>query len=149
MRTLKRRIAGGLLLTVLAAGAPLAGADDLPVNNPNALLGEARAFIAEENWRGALDSLKTARAMAADDADFHNLLGFAHRNLGELAEAEIAYRRALVLDPDHLGALEYQGELFLMQGDLDAAQGNLARLAALCGDCEEHEELAEAIAAQQ
>jgi len=57
------------------------------------------------------------------------------------------YERALWLDPDHRGALEYQGELFLLLGDVDKAEANLAHLEKVCpDDCEEAEELAEAIA---
>lgn len=57
------------------------------------------------------------------------------------------YDRALAIDPNHLGAQEYQGELFLMLGDLDAAQANLDHLTRICGTCPEREDLREAIAA--
>jgi hypothetical protein len=57
-----------------------------------------------------------------------------------------AYTRALTLDPQHTGALEYQGVLFVILGDLDKANSNLDKIEAICGtSCEEYEELAEAI----
>ena len=56
--------------------------------------------------------------------------------------------RALYLNPEHLGALEYQGELFLTLGDLKRAEWNLSRLKQLCSVvCEERDDLAEAIEA--
>lgn len=49
------------------------------------------------------------------------------------------------IDPTHLGALEYQGELFLQIGDRTRAEANLALLEQLCGTCEQQEDLALAI----
>jgi tetratricopeptide (TPR) repeat protein len=47
------------------------------------------------------------------------------------------YTEALAIDPDHQGALEYQGELFLKMGDQESAQANLQKLLELCPDgCE-------------
>ena len=69
-------------------------------------------------------------------------MGFASRKAGALEQAATFYRAALAADPDHLGALEYQGELFLMTGDRAGAEANLARLGALCGTCEEQADLA-------
>ena len=59
----------------------------------------------------------------------------------------LAYTQALTLNPDHLGALEYQGELFLQTGKPDLAKANLARIKGICGDCEESEDLEKAITA--
>lgn len=55
------------------------------------------------------------------------------------------YEAALRADPGHLGALEYQGELYLMQGDVAAAGENLRRLREICGGCEEAVALESAI----
>lgn len=133
-------------LVAVTAAAP-SGARDM-ISDSEELLDQARAHIAAEDWSAAIDVLENqALRQTPNDADAHNLLGFALRNSGELAAAERAYVRALELDPDHLGALEYQGELFVILGEIDAAEANLARLALLCDACEEHEDLAEAIAA--
>ncbi len=57
-----------------------------------------------------------------------------------------AYERALKLDPQHAGALEYQGELFVILGEPDKARANLVLIEAICGTgCEEYVDLAEAI----
>jgi Flp pilus assembly protein TadD len=88
------------------------------------------------------------KVVAADprNADAYNLLGYSHRNTGELTKAAVFYRRALSIDPEHRGALEYQGELFIMQGSLTAAEENLAKLAKLCPDgCDARKELETAL----
>ena len=60
------------------------------------------------------------------------------------------YDRALAIDPHHLGALEYLGELYVEMGDVDAARRNLALLSELCPEgCEPLEELQEVIAAHE
>jgi Flp pilus assembly protein TadD len=111
-----------------------------------ALLETARTSIAAEDWMAALATLREAQAAAPQNADVLNLMGFASRKSGDLDSAAGYYQAALSIDPNHLGALEYQGELFIMLGDLAAAEANLARLADLCGACEEHADLAEALA---
>ncbi|MSO29062.1 MAG: enzyme of heme biosynthesis, partial [Candidatus Planktophila sp.] len=67
--------------------------------------------------------------------------------LGQYNQAGGYYLKALKIDPNHLGALEYQGELFLIQKKLVSAKQNLAKLKRLCGtSCEEYLDLAQAIA---
>ncbi len=69
-----------------------------------------------------------------NNADAWNLLGFSHRNSGNFGEAATAYDKALEIDPNHLDAIEYQGELFLMMQDMDKAKENAMKLKALCPD---------------
>ena len=118
-------------------------------DTPPPELAEAVALVEAENWPGAIAELRRlVQGAEARDADVWNMLGFAYRKSGDLDRAGPAYDRALSLDPDHLGALEYQGELFLMRGDGAAARANLDRLKALCpAGCEELAELEEAIQA--
>ena len=89
-----------------------------------------------------------AAGVRGGSADALNLLAFATRHLGDLDRAASYYRAALGIEPDHLGALEYQGQLFLLQGDREGAERNLARLTHLCGTCEERETLAAALAGE-
>ncbi len=108
---------------------------------------EASALIEAEKFSEALPLLTSLAETEPESADVFNLLGYARRKLGELELSGLDYERALWLDPDHRGALEYQGELFLLLGDVDKAEANLAHLEKVCpDDCEEAEELAEAIA---
>lgn len=140
-----RRLALTLALcTALAtpAGAVISKTDEVPLD-----LADAKAHIKAENYTAALAEL-TAIARTVVHADVYNLIGFTLRKSG-LPDAGMAYYlRALALDPDHKGALEYQGELFLQRGQPDRARENLDRLNQLCPTgCEEQEDLAAAIAA--
>jgi tetratricopeptide (TPR) repeat protein len=62
-----------------------------------------------------------------------------------LDDAFADYARALQLDPRHLGAHEYLGEAYLQAGQLEKAEAQLAQLKAICGQCEQAEDLAESI----
>ena len=107
----------------------------------------AEEAILSGDFAGALPILIALTAAEPDNADAWNMLGFASRKSGDLAAAGVAYGRALEIDPDHLGALEYQGEMYLELMQPDMAKANLARLQDLCGVCEEAEDLALALAA--
>jgi len=57
-----------------------------------------------------------------------------------------AYDKALTIDPEHKGALEYQGELFLTLKQPDKAKANLAKLKQQCSfNCKERDDLMRAI----
>ena len=111
---------------------------------------EAVALIAEDKYQAAILPLKSAEKSAQNDADIQNLLGFVHRKTGQLDAADGYYQRALKINPKHKGALEYQGELFLMRGDRVSAQENLAKLDKICWlGCSEYDDLKKAIAESQ
>lgn len=106
----------------------------------------AIAQINEANYAGAIDDLFLAQAILGPHADILNYLGYAHRMLGRMSQAEDYYRQALALDPNHLGANEYLGELFLETGDIAAARKRLSKLDSLCAfGCAEREALARLI----
>ena len=106
----------------------------------------SRSLIAMKNYRQALIELKRVDQIVLNNADVNNLLGFASRKLGQYSQAGVYYLKALKIDPNHLGALEYQGELFLLQKKVAPAKQNLAKLKRLCGtSCEEYLDLMQAI----
>jgi tetratricopeptide (TPR) repeat protein len=80
------------------------------------------------------------------NADAWNLLGYSHRKLGEYDEALEYYTKALKLKPNHIGANEYMGELYLEMKNLPKAEERLAVLTKACNGCEEQKELEEKIA---
>ena len=108
----------------------------------------AQAAVEAGDYAGALRLLQPIVAAEPRNADALNLVGFASRKLGQLDQAASFYEAALALDPNHRGALEYQGEMFLMTGNVAGAEANLGRLRAICGACEEEQDLAAAIAGQ-
>ncbi len=108
---------------------------------------EAKALVDTGNFVAALPILINLTKVDDQNADAWNLLGFANRMLGNKDDSAAAYLTVLAINPDHLGALEYQGELFLETGKPDLAKANLDRLKGLCGGCEEAEDLEKAIQA--
>lgn len=131
-------------VVLLAIGlTPAFAADTAP--DPAAVLEEARASIYAGEYSAALASLAEVVAVDPQNADALNLMGFASRKSGDLVNAAAYYDAALTINPSHFGALEYQGEMFIMLDQIDAAKGNLARLEAECAPCQEYEQLAAAI----
>lgn len=82
------------------------------------------------DYEAAVKWYRRALEERADYPDALNNLGFSLRSIAKryLDEADQAYVRALDMDRGHEGALEYQGELFIWQGKLKAAQRNYERL---------------------
>lgn len=108
----------------------------------------AKTLIKEkEDYAAALLILVALTEAQPDYADAWNLRGFANRKLGSMDEAAKAYETALTLNPEHLGALEYQGEMFIQTGKMELALANLVKLQSICGDCEQVQDLQKALAA--
>lgn len=92
----------------------------------------ARSKIEKGRYVAAIEDLKKAFAVDKKNADVWSLYGFAARKAGSLQLAEKAYEQALSLEPNHLGALEYSGELYIQRDELDKAQERIKQLKALC-----------------
>lgn len=104
---------------------------------------DAVQLINQERYADALDALDRAQAAVGPHPDVLNYMGFASRHLGRFDQAIAYYQAALRLDPNHLGANEYLGELYLQLGDVPNARRQLARLDSLCAyGCAQREELA-------
>jgi tetratricopeptide (TPR) repeat protein len=105
-----------------------------------------RILINSEKYTTALTSLKSADKSYPNNADVNNLLGYTSRKLKQYPQAGTYYTKALKIDPKHLGALEYQGELFMILKKTSSAKSNLAKIRAICGtSCEEYIDLKKAI----
>jgi tetratricopeptide (TPR) repeat protein len=130
---------------LLGAGAGIA-ADTGSTSAPDPLAA-ARARIAAKNWTAAVDELKKVNDV--NSADWNNLMGYSLRKAdpANYASAERFYNDALRIDPKHRGALEYSGELYLMQGNLPLAEERLNALDKACFlPCEEQRDLKRAVA---
>lgn len=133
----------------LATGALGMGSDSSSGSNPTAASDpyeQALDLIDDEKYAQAIPLLEQSIQDKGEYADALNELGYANRKLGNWSAGMENYLKALKLEPNHLGANEYLGELYLEQKDLPNAEAQLAKLAAACGTCEEQEELAESIA---
>jgi Flp pilus assembly protein TadD len=132
---------GALLSTERFAGLFLA-----PREEGVAQYHVAVRLINEARYGAAIADLYAAQASVGPHPDILNYLGFAHRKLGKFDQARNYYAQALAIDPDHLGATEYLGELYLEIGDIAKAKRQLARLDRLCTfGCAEREDLARLI----
>ena len=89
-------------------------------------------LIKNDQFNEAYQMLLKLKEENFDEADRQNLLGFSARKLQNFSAAKIHYQKALNMDPYHLKALEYQGELFLSLNDISSAQENLSKLKAKC-----------------
>lgn len=143
-------LSGAVMLCVLA---PLTSvAVDVPNRNPpleDRAMRESRDAVKNQQWERAIALLQPYLGTHPQDADGHNLLAFSLRRLGRHAESETAYDRALALNPNHLGAHEYRGELMLLLGRREQALVHLQALERLCGlQCEEYLELRRAVEAK-
>lgn len=105
--------------------------------------GNALALEGEYDW--ALDVLELVSNQ--QNPDVLNMQGYSHRKAGRLDVAIGFYRKALALNPDFVRAREYLGEGYVAAGRSDLAMVQLAEIKTRCGtDCEEYQDLSEAIA---
>jgi tetratricopeptide (TPR) repeat protein len=112
----------------------------------NSELAKVTTLLNANNFKQALSDLKVIDSEFKNNADVNNLLGYSSRKLKQYKPAARYYEKALRIDPNHLGAIEYQGELFVLTNKVSAAKRNLAKLEKLCGlKCGEYLDLKKAI----
>ena len=147
------RIATAIVASFLAFGASGAFAagtsttTELTPVEVRTQLASAEELIRKESYSDAIEVLNGIVETNPREADAYNLLGYSFRKSKDFNRAERNYMRALRLNPDHKGALEYVGELYLETNRREKAEESLARLEELCPQgCEELEDLREAMA---
>lgn len=102
--------------------------------------------VKAKDYAGALTLLQKVVQDEPRNADAWNWIGFSHRKLEQFDQSLAAYRKALAINPDHRGANEYLGELYLQTGDLAKAKEQLKKLDGLCFfGCKEYDDLKQAI----
>jgi predicted Zn-dependent protease len=104
-------------------------------------LDSARALVDAQKFDEALPALQKLDQESPNNPDILNLIGFSLRKTGKMSEALDYYNRALALNPQHRGANEYLGELYLETKQPEKAKERLEVLHQACGDCEEFEDL--------
>jgi Flp pilus assembly protein TadD len=135
-------VVGSLALLAAAGPAVTAGGDD---PQKSVKMEKAKALIDNKDFKPAVLLLKAALAKAPNNADAWNLMGYAHRKLGQVDQALGFYQKALLLNAEHRGALEYLGELYLQTGRPKQAKEMLKRLDDACFfGCEEYDDLKKA-----
>ena len=94
-------------------------------------------LIKKSKYDDAIDKLMALVDIDTTDftkADVFNEIGFAYRKSQDFDNASKYYDKALKLEPNHLGALEYQGEMYVDLGQKENALANLEKLRNLVGE---------------
>ena len=124
-------------LMLQAAG----GSDDDFTSRKSRDYQRAVSYIKESDYSAAIPLLRKELEKNPGNADAHNYMGYVLRKSNDLKNSAVHYEKALEINPKHLGALEYQGELFLTVGNLDLAKANLEKLDKLCWlGCDEYDD---------
>lgn len=143
-------IAAALTLGLCANAALAAGGGDTAAAKQDKYYVEAKKNIDAGNYTRAVTLLEQSVAENPDNPDAWNNLGYSLRKSGQTEEALASYRKALALDPEHRGANEYLGELYLEMDDLAKAKERLDVLDGACFfGCREYTDLKEAIKAYE
>ncbi len=120
----------------------------LTINNDDSANAEyalAQTAITQQDYQNAVTHLHNVLATQPENPDVLNLMGFSKRKMGDQTGAMEYYDKALSLQPNHVGANEYLGELYLEMKLPAKAEERLAVLQQACGSCEEYTELKEKI----
>lgn len=84
----------------------------------------------DKNYAEAIQHYQKAIDQKSDFPDAWNNLGYSYRMTAKsyLTKAQDAYEKAVKYAPKHEEALEYQGEYFLMMGQIKNAYSNYQKL---------------------
>ena len=128
-----------LILTSLAfsAGTNNSASDDQDASITKDF-NSAKKLIYSKKYEKALDiliSLEDKQPIGFSKADLYNYLGFATRkkNNPNYEDAEKYYLLALSINANHIGALEYLGELYFETNRLEQAEELLIKLGSVAG----------------
>ena len=82
-----------------------------------------------------LKKIANRKDLGEKKADVYNLLGFSYRKQSEpdLDKALESYKIAIETNPEHLGAHEYLGELYITLGNMNKANEMLNNLEKIAG----------------
>jgi tetratricopeptide (TPR) repeat protein len=114
-------------------------------NNPQQDFKKAVEEINAGDYKHAISLLKRIDRTSPKNADVLNYLGYSYRKSGDQDNGLKYYQKALDVDPNHRGANEYMGELYLEMNNLPKAEERLGVLSASCGTCDEYQLLAKSI----
>lgn len=100
------------------------------------------SLINKGEYQAAFNDLALTTAAAGPHPDVTTYMGYTQRKMGNYDLAKNYYAMALAVDPQHKGANEYLGELYVETGEMEKAQVQLAKLEEICTfGCIEEDEL--------
>jgi|TARA_B100000787_G_C16140063_1_gene271521 tetratricopeptide (TPR) repeat protein len=98
---------------------------------------EALKLINKKDYNLAIPKLKkllNKESTYFSKADIYNYLGYSHRKIKKYKKAEKYYTKALKIKKDHIGALEYIGELYIETDKIEKAKEYLEKLKLAAGE---------------
>ena len=120
-----------ILSLILSINAHAAGSDDSSSYAPKPKsFKEAVSLIKNGKYNDAVEAFEIIlkNKKNSKNPDILNEYAFALRKSGNLGKAETFYNKALNIDPNHKGALEYIGELYVDTKRMDKAKQTLIKL---------------------
>ena len=85
-------------------------------------LSKINPHLESGNFEIAIELLKIELKKNKSDVDVYNLLGYAYRKIKNFKFSIKNYKRALVLDREHIGAHNYMGITFLKIGQINTSK---------------------------
>jgi tetratricopeptide (TPR) repeat protein len=115
------------------------------IQKTNPTYAEAKALVKSKKFDKAVGMLEELLKdkKNANNPDILNDYAFSLRNLKQFDKAEKFYLAALKIDPKHIGANEYLGELYLQTKRPEQAK-KILEILKNC-NCEEYKELKEQV----
>ncbi|MDE1151808.1 MAG: tetratricopeptide repeat protein [Micavibrio sp.] len=103
----------------------------------------AEYYLSTGKYAQALNVLAGVLKRHPESADAFTYTGYAYFKLGDSKKAASYYKKALIVNPTHLGANRYMAEIYLGQNNLYSAMQQMQVIRMTCGDvsCEELDEL--------
>ena len=132
-------LVGLAILAAIPVSVPMSawalGSSDTDEADQPDLYKQAQSLIDDDKYQEAIPVLQKLIKDKGAYADALNLLGYSYRKSGDTKDALDYYNQALAMEPKHLGANEYLGELGLELKMPDKDKERLSVLQASCSDC--------------
>lgn len=124
------------------AADDVAKTEEVPFREDSGLI-TAEYYLATGKYTQALDVIGGVLQRHPQNADAYTYRGYAYNKLGDTKKARESFRTALGINPRHLGANKYMGNLWLEDGQLSRAMEQLQAMIYICAGsyCAEVDEL--------
>ena len=121
--------------------APLPAPSPLPVREDSGL-SKAEFLLTRGKYSETLQETEGVLKRHPNNADAYTYRAIALRQLGENDKAAEQIKKALIINPHHLGANQVMGEILVEKGEIARALEQLAVIHMICGTVECAEETA-------
>lgn len=140
-------VSGVSITTVQAAGSGGGGSNEsIPERPGQAAFKQGKDLIEQKRYADAIVPLKQAVNAQPGNADYLTELAYASRKAGQRDASFEYYAAALKADPDHVGALNYLGMLYVETNRPHKAEKMLQKIDDECFfPCDEYTSLKAAI----